>query len=419
VYRKTELPNGVRVVTERIEHVKSASVGIWVNVGSRDEQEHEGGISHLIEHMIFKGTTRRTALDIAKEIDQVGGMSNAFTSKELTCFHAKVMSDHIGMVSDLLTDIFLNSVYDEEELERERQVILQEIRMIEDTPDELVHILFARKLWPDDPVGRPVMGTVETVSRIDRERIKKYLSRTYIPARIVISAAGDIEHDKILDLIGPAFTGIPTHVEGCRNRPLTEKNGPSVFHKDLEQVHLCLGSRFPDILDERRFAAAILNIILGGNMSSRLFQEIREKRGLAYSIFSFFSAYYDTGMLGIYAGVEPARTRETVRIILDELDHFRQGRLESSELKAAQEHLKGSIILGAESVDNRMMRLAKNEITFGRYYDFDEILDKVNAVTMHEIVELSGQYLQDHLLSGVFLGPLTDPGDGLGLVSHP
>lgn len=408
VYNKSDLDNGLRIITERIEHVKSASVGIWVNVGSRDERAGEEGISHLLEHMIFKGTSRRTALQIAKEIDQVGGMSNAFTSKELTCFHAKVMSDHLPMVTDLLTDIFLESLFNKDDLEKERQVILQEIRMVEDTPDELVHILFSKNLWPEDTVGKPVMGTVESVSSITPEDIRDYIDRTYKPPRIVISATGDIEHQRIVDLMGPAFSSIPAGDFNNRKRIPHVASGMHIAPKKLEQAHLCLGAEFPSILDQSRYIAAILNIILGGNMSSRLFQEIREKRGLAYSVYSFFSAYIDTGMLGIYAGIDPSQTTETIAVILKELAEFREGRIEPAELKAAQEHLKGSIVLGSESIDNRMTRLAKNELTYKRYVDFDEVIEAINNVTIDQVVDLSRRYLEPGCLNMTLLGPVKE-----------
>ena len=407
LHHKTNLDNHIRIITERIEHVKSVSVGIWVNVGSRDEHPGEEGISHLIEHMIFKGTARRDALQIAKEIDQVGGMSNAFTSKEFTCFHARVMSDHLSRVTDLLADIFLDSRFDPEDLERERQVILQEIKMVEDTPDEMIHILFAQSLWPDDPVGRPVMGTYDTVSSIDREEIKQYLARTYRPPKIVIAAAGDLEHQAIVDLMAPAFASLPA---GPPSRPGPRpraRTGIHVVQKDLEQVHLCLGGTFPDVMDQRRYVAALLNVILGGNMSSRLFQEIREKRGLAYSVYSFFSPYMGTGMLGVYAGVDPQRT-EVTRLTLAELAKLRDGQLEEPELIAAREHLRGSVILASESVDNRMTRLAKNEITYQRYIDFEEVLAAIDGVTLNKVVALADEYLQTDSLNLTVLGPIRE-----------
>lgn len=405
---KTDLGNRLRFVTERMPHVKSVSVGIWVNVGSRDERRDESGISHLIEHMIFKGTVRRTARQIAKEIDQVGGMSNAFTSKEFTCFHAKVMSDHLPLVTDLLTDIFLNSMFDPDDLERERQVILQEISMIEDTPDELVHVLFCRNLWPEAPLGRPVMGTMETVSSFGRDEIRGYLDRNYLPSKIVIAAAGDIEHQAFVDLMGPAFESLSRAESNNKGGVPQVNTGVNVIDRSLEQVHICLGTRFPSALDERRYAAALLNIILGGNMSSRLFQEIRENRGLAYSVYSFVSAYIDTGLLGVYAGVEPSRTIETTRLILAELVKLRDGVLTETELKAAQEHLKGGIVLGSESTDNRMIRLAKNEITFQRYIDFDEVLDSVSKVTVDQVVDLARGFLGTEDLSLTILGPVDE-----------
>jgi len=408
VYKKTDLGNGLRIITERIPHFKSVSIGIWVNVGSRDEADREAGISHLIEHMIFKGTPNRDALQIAKEVDQVGGMSNAFTSKEFTCFHAKVMSDHLPLVADLLTDIFLNSLFDPEDLERERQVILQEIRMVEDTPDELVHVFFCQNLWPESPLGRPVMGSVETVSGISPRDISDYLSGTYAPPKIVIAGAGDLEHDAFVDLMRPAFENLSQGPGRPREAPPRSSPGIRLYKKPLEQLHLCLGTMFPSVLDDKRFAAAILNIILGGNMSSRLFQEIREKRGLAYSVYSYLSAYLDTGLLGVYAGVDPAQTLETIRLILAELDKLRRGLLDEAEVDAAREHLRGNIILGSESTDNRMTRLAKNEITYQRYVDFDEILDAVAKVGVDEVVSLAGEYLQPDKLALTVVGPIED-----------
>jgi predicted Zn-dependent peptidase len=410
VHKITEFENGLRLVSEHLPHVKSVSVGIWVNIGSRDETAREAGISHFIEHMIFKGTERRSALQIAKEIDQVGGMSNAFTSKEFTCFHAKVMSDHLKMVTDLLSDIFLGSLFTPDDLERERQVILQEIRMLEDTPDEMVHVLYSQNLWPGHPVGQPVMGTCDSVSAIGREDILDYLQRAYVPPRIVISAAGDLEHELLVELMGPAFGALKSTTIEPKETPPNSSPGLHVIRKDLEQVHICLGTEFPSILDERRYTAALLNILLGGNMSSRLFQEIREKRGLAYSVYSFFSAYQDTGMLGIYAGVEPHQTVETVKLILAELEKFRKGDLEQSELRAAQEHLKGSIILGSESVDNRMTRLAKNEMTYGRHIDFDEIIQAIKAVTVEDVVKLAMDHLLPERLTMTVLGAV-EPAD--------
>ncbi len=406
VYKKTDFGNGLRVVTERIPHVKSVSVGIWVNVGSRDERGEEGGVSHLIEHMIFKGTQRRDARRIAMEIDQIGGMSNAFTSKEFTCFHAKVMSDHLPLVTDLLTDIFLNSIYDPEDLERERQVILQEISMVEDTPDDLVHVLFSENLWPGHPLGRPIMGTEETVSSIKREDIHSYLERNYLPGKIVISAAGDLEHEAFVELIAPAFAALKQAGFPADQTPPRTSVGVQVINKTLEQVHLCLGAEFPTAMEAKRYPAALLNVILGGNMSSRLFQEIREKRGLAYSVYSYFSAYLNTGMLGIYAGVEPDQTAATIALILAELDKLRSGQLEQTELKAVKEHLKGSIILASESTDNRMNRLAKNEITYGRYIDFDEIVESIDQVTVDQVISLARETLRPEQLAMTVLGPI-------------
>jgi predicted Zn-dependent peptidase len=407
VYNITTYDNDLRVVTERIDLFKSVSVGIWVNVGSRDESLSEAGISHLIEHMIFKGTARRTAWDIAKEIDQVGGIINAFTGKEFTCFYAKVMGDHLPLVADLLTDIFLSSNFDPLELERERQVILQEIRMLEDTPDELVHSLFAENLWPGQSVGRPIMGTAASVAGFDRDRVHGYLKRHYQPHKMVVAAAGLLDHQELVDLLGPAFAALTAGDGAVHDRPPVPSPGLRVSARDLEQAHFCLGGPFPSMLDQRRFAATVLNIILGGNMSSRLFQEIREKRGLAYSVYSFYTPFLNSGMIGVYAGVEPGRLVETAALVLEQIAQLRGGRVGPAELRSAKEHLKGSIALSSESVDNRMIRLAKNELTYRRHIDFEEIIDAVERVTVDDVVALAEDYLKPKDLNLTVLGPLS------------
>jgi len=407
-YRKTTFDNGLRILTERVPHVKSVSVGIWVNIGSRDENESEAGLSHFIEHMIFKGTARRDALQIAKEIDQIGGMANAFTSKEYTCFHARVMSDHLPLATDLLIDIFLHSVFDFEDIDRERQVILQEINMVEDTPDEHIHVLFGQNFWPGAPLGRPVLGTVETISRAGREEIYQYLKRHYLPTKIIIAAVGNLEHKAFVDLIGPSLEAMPAVEDNLVRQPPEVKTDVTITAKELEQVHFCLGSPFPTAVDERRYAAAMLSTILGGNMSSRLFQEIRENRGLAYSIYSFLSTYIDAGLLGIYAGIGQKQVNEVIRLILAELKKLRMGEIKDSELKAAREYLKGGIALNLESTDNLMTRLARNEVTYHRNVSYEEIVTSINRVAKDQIVGLAEEYFQPQSLALTVLGSVSE-----------
>lgn len=405
MYEKTVLSNGVRIVTEKIPYVHSVSTGIWVNAGSRDEQEGEKGITHFIEHMLFKGTSKRSALDIAKELDAVGGFANAFTSKENVCFHAKVLDRHLPLVVDVLTDLVLNSIFEEREIEREQQVILQEIRMIEDTPDEYIHILFQEMYWKGNPLGLPIYGSAESIRHIDRNRILNYLSKAFDPNRMVITAAGNLEHLEFVDLIAPSMEKL-NHPQSLLNRE-TPMDQPQVqvISKDLEQVHLCLGMPGTPQVDDRRFACYLVNALLGGSMSSRLFQEIREKRGLAYSVFSFANSHEDTGLLGVYAGVSPDNTLETLRVIREQLAILGRDPILESELSAAKEQLKGSMYLNAESTDSRMNRLAKNEMLFGRYVPFEESEEKIDAVTAQEAQEWFRSVFQPDRLALVLLGP--------------
>lgn len=382
---KTVLRNGIRVVTEKIPYVHSVATGIWVGAGSRDEEPHERGITHFIEHMLFKGTQRRTAFDIAKELDAVGGFANAFTSKERVCFHAKVLDTHLPLVVDVLTDIFLNSVFAPQEIEREQQVILQEIRMIEDTPEEYAHVLFQQTVWKDSPLGLPIYGSVETVEHTDRESIQRYLARAFNPEEIVIAAAGNLEHSDFVDLVAPSMEKLGNGERLSPRTPPEDNFIVSVVNRDIEQIHLSLGLKGASQKDPNRFPCLLLNVILGSSMSSRLFQEVREKRGLAYSVYSYINTYEDAGMMGIYAGVSPANLVETVEVVGQELARLVREPIPEAELSAAKEYLKGSMYLQAESTDSRMNRVAKNEFLFGRHVPFDEVEERINDVTSEAV----------------------------------
>ena len=405
---KTVLNNGIRIVTKQVPHARSVAMGVWVNVGARDEKAEEGGLSHVIEHMIFKGTERRTALQIAKEFDAIGGQSNAFTSKENTCYYAKVMDTHVDTMVDLLSDIFLNSVFDPGEIERERQVILQEIRMLEDTPDEHIHVLLAQAVWGSHPLGRSILGTPETVTRFDSDSIKEYFSRAYQPERIVIAAAGNLEHVSFAESIAQAFEVVR------KGNDFPERTKPAMdwvataHPKNLEQVHICLGTRGIYTTDPRRHACALLNVVLGGNMSSRLFQEIRERRGLAYAIYSFVLSYCDTGLTGVYVGVDKSNTQEVLRLIAREMKRLKEEPVDDSELKNAKEHLKGGLYLATESTSNQMTRLAHNEINFGRHIPLQELVDEIEKVTAEDILNLAQDTFQDSAVSLALLGPVDE-----------
>ena len=403
---KTILPNGLRIVTETLPYLYSVSVGIWVDNGSRDENPEENGISHFIEHMIFKGTHKRTALDIAKEMDAIGGMSNAFTSKEQTCFYTRVLDNHLEQGVAILLDIFLNSLFDPEELERERLVVLQEIGMVEDTPDEFTHVLLGETAYQGNSLAQPILGTPETVQAINQDKILNYLKRTYGPEKILVAAAGKVEHEAFVNLVAPELNKIqPITPENNRKGPVLCSKS-KVVTKDLEQVHVAWATKAPTADDPKRYISTLLNVIMGGNMSSRLFQEVREKRGLAYSIYSFLSAYRDSGMWGIYTAVAKETLTQTLEVIGQELRKLKQVEFPTSELEAAKEFVKGGILLGAESSDNRMTRIAKNEMTFGRDVPFEEVLEDLNKVTGHEIVALAEEILQPDQFSLVSLGPV-------------
>ncbi|MGD2124726.1 MAG: pitrilysin family protein [Desulfobacteraceae bacterium] len=406
MYRKTVLDNGVRIVSERLDHFRSVSLGIWVSAGSRDEMVDENGISHFIEHMIFKGTRTRNSLQIAKDLDAVGGLSNAFTGTEHTCFHSKVLDKHLLLLADILSDIFLNSIFDSHEMQRERQVILQEISLLEDTPDEHIHVLLNRLFWMNHPLGMPILGTPDTVSAIRKESILDYIERFYTPERILVAAAGNVDHDALVGHFGPLLERLqPTHDDPPRNAPQGHA-GVSCHYKDLEQVHVCLGGKGPHMSSDLRYAAGVLNTILGGNMSSRLFQEIREKRGLAYSVYSFISAYVDAGLSGVCLGTDPRQINRALKVIQREIKKIQKGGISKSDLAATQEHLIGGILLNAENTDTRMIRLAKNEYVFGRYISYEELVADLEKVTVDEVVAVARNAFESDQISLVTLGPV-------------
>jgi len=408
LYQKTVLRNGIKVVTEKIPFAHSVSTGIWVNTGSRDENGIERGITHFIEHMLFKGTKRRSALDIAKEFDSVGGFANAFTSKEHVCFHAKVLALHLPLLIDLLCDLFLQSIFDPAEIDREQSVIIQEIRMVEDTPDEFIHVLFQEDFWKQNPLGLPIYGTVETVEKTGRKELLDYIANHFEPERIVISAAGNLEHQRFVDLIAPSMERLNHSNRIPARLPPDYHFFSRVIKKDLEQVHLVLGMRGTSQIEQTRFASHLLNVILGSSMSSRLFQEIREKRGLAYSIYSFSHSHEDSGMLGIYAGVAADNVQEVFQLINEQLSTLAQKPIPESELNSAKEYIKGNMYINAESNDYRMNRLARNEFLFDRYVSFEEIEKKIDTVTSEDIQSWFQDIYSPDKMAAMLYGPVEE-----------
>ncbi|MBC2711989.1 MAG: insulinase family protein [Desulfosarcina sp.] len=402
---KTTLSNGVRIVSTAMPHVRSVSMGVWVHVGARDETDAEGGLSHFIEHMIFKGTVRRTAFQIAKEFDAIGGQTNAFTSMEHTCYYARVLDTQLETMVAILSDIFLNSAFDEKEVERERPVILQEIGMVEDSPEELVHTMMGPAFWGGHPLGRSILGTRENILSFDSQAIKDFFTRRYQPDRIVIAVAGNVDHDRFVRMVGPVFSTIaPGNGFAPRSTPAA---GCEIKcrHRDLEQTHICLGMHGVSVADPRRFATSLLNTILGGNMSSRLFQTVREERGLAYSIYSFLTSYVDTGMLGVYTAVAPKDMYACIDLILDQVRRLEKEPVSAEVMQDAKEFTKGNLLMAGESPDNQMVRLAQNEFYFGRTIPMQSVIDNIDAVTADDLLSLATDLFGSGSKAITVLGP--------------
>ncbi|MDR1043584.1 MAG: insulinase family protein [Candidatus Adiutrix sp.] len=404
--RKTVLDNGLRLLSEKMPGAASVALGIWVDAGARDESPEENGLAHLIEHMVFKGTPGRDKTAIAREIDRQGGQANAFTSREQTCYHTRVRPEDLESALDLLVDIFQNSLYDEAELELEKRVIQQEIAMIEDEPEEMVHDLAAAGFWPGHHLGRPVAGTRLSVAALKREQILIWLDRQCPGPRLVISAAGAVEHQRLADLLSVRLKARPALAERLLEAP-ESRYGLTVRRRRLEQAHMVIRSDFPEIEDDRRQAAAVLSRILGDGFSSRLFQEIRERRGLAYSVYSSYSAFLKAGALEIYAATSPERAARTRDLVLAELKRLRREAPGAAELNEAVEGLITGLILGSETVENRMSRLAKNELLFGRAVSLAETCRRLKAVSREDLRELADQYWAEDRLAVCVLGPLS------------
>ncbi len=407
---KSTLPNGIRVVTEQMPSVRTAAVGILVRVGSRYEPASKHGISHFLEHLFFKGTERRSALEIAQAVDDIGGQMNAFTDREQTVFYVKVLAEHLDKAVEIYADMLLRSALAPDAIERERQVISEEIKMYEDSPDELVQDLFAQTIWNGHALGRPVIGTIATVDRLRRADFVDYINQRYQPDNAIVSIAGDVEHEQIVALIGQHFgewKGItaPFPVEPPRLQP-----DISTRFKATEQVHLCLGTQGIAQADDARYVLSVLDNILGGGMSSRLFQEIRERRGLVYSITSYAASYQDGGLFVIYVGMSPDAGPEVITLILEELEKIKADRVDAVELQRAKESIKGSLMLSLESTGSRMSKLARSEIYHGRQITLDELIARVEAVTAEDIERMANVLFQPRRLAMAAIGPFRSDG---------
>lgn len=402
----TLLPNGMRVVSETVPHVRSASFGLWVGAGSRDEEEPIQGISHFIEHMLFKGTTRRTARQIADEIESRGGHLNAFTDKETTCYNARVLADDLPLAVDVLTDMFRHSLFDPEEIEREKRVVLEEIKMYEDTPEELVHDLFEQTLWRSHPLGRPIIGSEKSVSALRREDIADYMTARYRPDRIVLAAAGNVEHGELVKLAQEALGDLDG---SAPPRALRKPRGSSqckqMRKRDAEQVHFVLGSPAYNKKDRERYSLSILSNVLGGNMSSRLFQEIRERRGLVYAIGTYARAYQDGGFFCAYGGTSPDTYQEVLDLTRIEFDKVLQAGITEDELIKAKRQVRGTLVLGLESMTARMSRYGEQLLSYGRVIPISEILEEYEAVSHETIARVAGRVLNAKEGTVTAIGP--------------
>jgi predicted Zn-dependent peptidase len=410
MFAKTVLDNGIRIVTQEMPDHRSVSLGVWVENGSRHESAQENGISHFIEHLLFKGTERRSAAQIAEEMDAVGGVLNAFTAKEHTCYYAKVLDEDLPLAIDLLTDIFLHSVFDGDEIERERSVILQEISQAEDTPDDYIHDLFSLDFFRDHSLARPICGSAETVSAFQRQDFLSFFTSRYQPRRVVVAAAGHLGHEPLVQAINERLGSVTDSLHNGRSNPQDGDSAPEmrsgIFQhaKSLEQVHLCLGIPGVNQTHPQRYAVYVLNTLLGGGMSSRLFQEIREKRGKAYSVYSFSSTYKDVGYLGVYAGTSLEWLEEVVELILKELGHLAAGTIKDEEIRRTQGQLVGSMMLGLESTDSWMSHIARNEIYFGKPITTDDICRGIRAVSRDAVVDLASAFFRPQRMTLSLLG---------------
>ncbi|MGA2686881.1 MAG: pitrilysin family protein [Candidatus Korobacteraceae bacterium] len=401
------LPNGLTILTEKMDHIRSVSIGIWVKSGSRHEDPNVNGISHFVEHMVFKGTSSRSAEDIARQVDSIGGNMDAFTGKETICFNVKVLDEHLPVAVDILSDMVLHPVFDVNEITRERGVILEEIKMDEDNPDYLVHEIFTQNFFKGHPLGKPILGTKETVRRFDQEAIWGYYGGKFSPGNMIISAAGNLNHKEFVDLLRQRFEQLPVGSNGWHDTP-PKINSRIILRnkKALEQVQICVGVPSYSISHERRYVTYILNTLLGGGMSSRLFQNVREKQGLVYSIFSELNPFRDTGMLSVYAGTSRESAPKVVQSIVHEFRELKTQPISEEELKRAKDQLKGSLMLSLESSTARMSNLARQEMYYDHFFTMDEIIDRIQAVTVEDLLQSANELFQPQLIAVTVLGNL-------------
>ena len=405
------LDNGLCLLPESMPDVRSISLGVWLTRGSRDEGEgkENSGIAHFTEHMLFKGTTRRSAEEIAQQVDSLGGQLDAFTAKECASYYIKILDEHLPQAVDLLSDLLLRPAFESVDVDRERKVIQEEIKMVEDIPDELVHELYTETFWPNHSLGRPILGSVDSIREITSESLRNFFDQTYVADNLVIAAAGHLEHSLVRDLIENAFLNLSSRGTVDDTVVPVAKPGLHVCVKDIEQSHLCIGLEGYSQVDDKRYSSYVFNTVLGGSMSSRLFQNIREKRGLAYAVNSGLESYRDVGLLTIYAGCDSASVCEVVDLVIAELNTLKTSLVSDSELQRAKDHLKGNLVLGLESTASRMAQLARSEIYFGRQIDLAENLEHLDKVTVEDVRCVANDFFKKDGIAVTILGPESDP----------
>ncbi|HJZ13067.1 MAG TPA: pitrilysin family protein [Acidobacteriota bacterium] len=409
--RKEILENGLTILTERIDHLRSISLGVWLKQGSQHETNDHAGVHHFLEHMLFKGTQNKSTYEIARIIDSIGGFTDAFTSKENTCFYAKVLDEHLPIMLELFSDILMYPKFDPEDIERERKVVLEEIKMVEDTPGDLVHELFLEHFWRNHPLGRPILGTAETVGQFDQQLLRDHFSRGYVPAKMMITAAGKIDHDVLVQAIRTSFAFGPPKEEPKRTGFMQISPEPMVIlrpKKDLEQAHVCIGMMGYSANDPARYAASVLNVILGGGMSSRLFQRLREERGLCYTVYASMNSFLEAGYMSIYAGTSRENVKTAVELILQECRLLVTEPVSAEELENAKNHLKGNLILSLESSSTRMFNLARNDLYFQRQISTEELLEEVSRVSIDDVQHVAMELFQHSKYGIVVVGDLDD-----------
>jgi predicted Zn-dependent peptidase len=390
-----------------MSHVRSVSVGVWVGTGSRRETAEQNGISHFIEHMLFKGTANRSAEDIARSVDSLGGNLDAFTAKEMVCYNTKVLDEHLPIAMDVLSDLVLNPLFREDDIEKEKGVILEEIKMDADNPDYLVHEIFSSNFWKDHPLGKPILGTKETVKKFSQAVVRDYYDEIYTPENMLVTAAGNLTHDRLVGIVGERFENVRSRGPvPPMTRPGTHARIALRSKKELEQVHVCIGVPCYPISHEDRFICYVLNTVLGGGMSSRLFQNIRERQGLAYAVFSELNPYTDTGCLAVYAGTSLESARQVVASVMKEFTELKQTQVPHEELRRAKDHLKGSLMLSLESTSSRMSNLARQEMYFKRFFTLDELVESIEKVTAEGVQQVARDFFDRKDVALTILGNL-------------